>query len=66
LKNSLRKRVATLTEKHLDDIKTFTLKVLYLEEGKSNLSTDAKAELDKANAEKNDLQMIRPDLKKSD
>jgi hypothetical protein len=44
-----------MTEKHLDDIKLFTSKVLYLEEGKSKLSADAKAELDKATSEKNEL-----------
>jgi hypothetical protein len=44
-----------MTEKHLDDIKIFTSKVLYLEDGKSKLSADAKAELEKANTEKKDL-----------
>lgn len=44
-----------MTEKHLEDIKLFTSKVLYLEEAKTKLSDDAKAELEKKEAEKNDL-----------
>jgi hypothetical protein len=44
-----------MTEKHIEDIKLFTSKVIYLEEGKSKLSADAKAEFDKANTDKQDL-----------
>jgi hypothetical protein len=42
-------------EKHIDDLKLFTSKVLYLEEEKSKDSTEAKSIIKKIEAEKNEL-----------
>jgi hypothetical protein len=42
-------------EKHIDDLKLFTSKVLYLEEEKSKDSSEAKSVIKKIEAEKNEL-----------
>jgi hypothetical protein len=42
-------------EKHIDDLKLFTSKVLYLEEEKSKDSSEAKSIIKKIEAEKNEL-----------
>lgn len=47
--------IKILTEKHLEDIKLFTSKVLYLEDGKTKLSEKAIIDFEKIQSEKNNL-----------
>jgi hypothetical protein len=47
--------IKILTEKHLEDIKLFTSKVLYLEDGKTKLSEKAMTDFEKIQSEKNNL-----------